>query len=205
MGVLLKQLWLIISFFLRADQKRRAEILAFFLGNFSLSIGKDVHEKNGDGSASVFEFERIMVNLSECQINAKGLDVVEHSWDGRIALEKRGNDIYAAGRRILLGKPACFDKNRAVVRGADIQEEFSANGKILPNASIMEALYENAEFIPKEWERSGFLVVFLGTVFKSPSRDLYVAALRFKEGKWRIGYGRMKDGWNSMTRVATFD
>lgn len=176
--------------------------MAVMFASDSVECGKRASRESG----SAHDFPRMMVNLGSFEASDKGFEIVEHTWNGVVSVEIRDDRLYVGGRRIILGESCFIKSGRSVVRGRDILDEFLERADALPNASIANALVGDQEFIPLDWRKEEPRIVFLGTIFKSPKGFLYALGIRFQNGRWRVGYAKLDEGWSTtMTRVALFE
>lgn len=109
--------------------------------------------------------------------------VVIHLKSGKVKLERRGDDLYVDGRKVVLYLSE-RQKDGRTIRGYELRDELT--GKPVLNANILDALYEHPELIPDNWK--GKVVFFWGTIFRDADDDLYVRCLSFRDSRWRRHY-----------------
>lgn len=52
----------------------------------------------------------------------------------------------------------------------------------LLNATVLEALLKNPEFIPNDWK--GKFIIFAGTLYRTQRGNIFVRCLHFRNGSW---------------------
>ncbi len=133
-----------------------------------------------------------------------GAVVEKHEGRGWFEVEKRVDGLYVGGRKVEL-----YLSNRQLngkeVKGYELRDEVTK--KVVLNANILDALYENPHLIPGNWRKDAYdntlYIYFWGTIyFRSDVDDLYVRDLCFDGGKWRRYYHWLGRDWNGLNPAA---
>jgi hypothetical protein len=116
--------------------------------------------------------------------------IQEHVGMGRVTLERRGDDLFVNGRRVILHQSETQRKEG--VRGRLLHEELMM--KTVLNACFLEFLYENESFIPDSWKQDGdgcsLNIVFRGTIYGRDFGGEFVQFIRHDAGA-----GVVPEGW----------
>ena len=128
----------------------------------------------------------IAVNLGVTpDLPFNGAEVVEHIGEGWVIVEKRPDDLYINGRKVVLHLSK-RQKNGEWLKSHELREELI--GKLVLNANVFDALYQNPRLIPEEWKKdengNTSFIFFWGTIFRGSDGRLYVRCLYFHGGAW---------------------
>mgnify|MGYP001572432894 CR=1 FL=1 len=102
----------------------------------------------------------------------------EHRKGGIVKLERRGEDLYANGRKIEL---FLAEGQKGIIEGYVLRKVL-ANEPVL-NANVLDYLLEHPELIPESWK--GKYVFFWGDVYRVSDGLLCVRYLCWLGGGWR--------------------
>lgn len=85
------------------------------------------------------------------------------------------------------------------IQGEEKLKRLKATGNIRLDAGVFQALWENQELIPAEWEEKTkeytTYVFFDGTIIRDPYGRRYVLCLYFGDGRWDWNYFWLGHHW----------
>jgi len=141
----------------------------------------------------------INVNLGfSSKLPFDGAEIEKHIGSGWIPVEKRADGLYMDGRKVVLYLSKRQQKGKWI-KGYELRDELT--GKLLLNANVLDALYENTHLIPEDWKRDEngniHYIFFWGTVYRLAGGDLCVRALCFDVGAWYRLCRWLDGGWGS--------
>jgi len=124
-----------------------------------------------------------------------GASVEEHRGTGVSKLERRGDDLYLDGKKILLH----LEKSQKddSIQGHKLREKLAKQTVL--DANILDYLVEHPELIPDTWKQDEEgrtrYVFFWGTVFRHADGNLCVRCLCWGDGGWQVDYGWLVSDW----------
>lgn len=134
----------------------------------------------------------IAVNLGATpKLPFSGAEVERHVGNGWTIVEKRADGLYVRGRRVILYLSQ-RQQNDKHLKGLELREELT--GKLILNANVLDALFENPHLIPEDWKKDENgnvrFVFFWGTIYRGSDGNLSVRYLFFNDGAWRRRFCR---------------
>ncbi len=147
----------------------------------------------------------ISVNLDfSPKLPFDGARVERHEGHGWFGVEKRADGLYVGGRKVELYLSQ-RQLNGKTIKGYELRDEVTK--KVVLNANILDALYENQHLIPEDWKRDDKgnvrYIFFWGTIYRNPETDsLYVRCLYFNDGAWHRFYYWLDIDWDDNSPAA---
>ena len=115
-----------------------------------------------------------------------------------IELERRGDDLYLGGKKIVFHFMPPVDLYQGYIEGRDYLREYLGEvaDRVILNANVAEYLIAHPELIPESWKKGdvGRPYHFLGTIFCHPEAAPFVMQLWWHDGRWHSGYVWMSGG-----------
>jgi hypothetical protein len=149
---------------------------------------------NERGDELVSGFKELLGNLAavavgdvvDCDADASipsgyNWTIERHIKGGKVRLERRGDNLYVDGKKIVLHLVKRQTGN-GVVQGYELRKELENGKLVLLNANILDYLLDHPEMIPDSWK--GKAIFFWGTVYRSSDGDLRVRCLYWDGGRW---------------------
>ena len=126
-------------------------------------------------------------------------DQPDNSLTGEVSIERRGNNLYINGNKVLLHRTREQRGNKGAF-GSELYMELKNSKKVLLPAHILDYLVAHSELIPDNWK--GKDVFFWGTIYRHSDGDLYVRYLRWNDGRWRWYCDWLDIDWYSRSPAA---
>lgn len=141
----------------------------------------------------------IVVNLGATpRLPFNGAAVEKHTGAGWVIVEKRLDGLYVNERKVILYLSR-QQKSGKLHKGYELREELS--GKLLLNANLLDALYENTHLIPEDWKKDEDgktrYIFFWATIYRNANGNLCVRYLFWIGTQWYSYYYWLDDGWRS--------
>ncbi len=135
-----------------------------------------------------------------------GYEVEFHAKGGRVIIERRGEELWINGRKVILYRSDEQQKG-AWICGYRLREELS--GKPILNACILDFLLEHTGFIPESWKKDRedriLCIFFPGTAYRRSDGSVCYRCLYFQDGMWRRSFGWLDVGFGSNFPMALLE
>jgi hypothetical protein len=148
----------------------------------------------------VLDATKMLVNLdADPNLPFTGADVVSHTGGGWVLVERREEDLYVDGKKILFFLSG-RQLNGKTVKGLELREEVTSQPVF--NANLLDALADNPQFIPEGWKKDADgkprYIFFWGTIYRHAYARLCVRYLYWRGGRWNRSYDWLgSDAWDS--------
>ena len=126
-----------------------------------------------------------------------GAEVEQHTGVGGAIFQKRADDLYRNGRKVVL-RLSERQMNGKSLKGYELRDELT--GKPVLNANELDALYDNPHLLPEDWKKDEKgnirFIFFWGTIYRNSDGHLFVRYIFFSDGAWQRYYFWLGVGWD---------
>jgi hypothetical protein len=138
-----------------------------------------------------------MVNLDAPPVHYNDARVDSCVGNGWVTVEKRGDDLFVDGRKVIFYMSEFTRKGR-IISGHKIREELS--GKSVLHGNIMSALMSYPHLIPENWKKDergiSNLIFFWGVVYRNSCYPFVRFMIFLDEAnEWRLAVEPLISSW----------
>lgn len=163
--------------------------------------------ENSEERFKVLSETIILVNLdAPPKVPSRDVKIEENIGDGWVKVEKRGDELYIDGRKVILYLSE-QQVGRNVIRGSELHKELTGKPVLHPN--VLDALLEHQNLIPEGWKKDNNgnirYISFWAVIFCDSIGLLYVRRLCFRGDEWGWDGCWLVRDWNGSSPAALLE